>query len=116
VNSCWKRVYEGAKPFVHYHFFDAAGRFGSLDENENQVDDGTYEIIDGQTLRIGNADTGATFHYKVEGNTLTLSPVITQKMAEEALAHPLDFSPAGWSVAVSYPGQSWTRTDCGDWC
>ena len=30
---------EGAKaPFDHSHFFDATGRFGSLDENENQVD------------------------------------------------------------------------------
>ena len=109
-------VCEGAKPFVHSHFFDAAGNFGSLDENENQVDDGTYEIIDGDTFRIGNADTGAGFHYQVDGDTLTLSPVITKEMIEGALAHPLDFSPAGWSVAVSYPGQSWKRTDCGNWC
>jgi hypothetical protein len=109
-------VCEGAEPFVHSHFFDAAGNFGSLDENENQVDDGTYEIIDADTFRIGNADTGAEFHYEVDGDTLTLSPVITKEMIEEALAHPLDFSPAGWSVAVSYPGQSWKRTDCGNWC
>ena len=37
---------DGAEPLVHYHFFDQAGRFGSLDENEQQVDDGTYEILD----------------------------------------------------------------------
>jgi hypothetical protein len=30
---------EGAEPFVHYHFFDADGRFGSLDEEQDQVDD-----------------------------------------------------------------------------
>ena len=38
---------EGAKPpFVHSHFFDAEGRFGSLDENESQVDEGRYDVVD----------------------------------------------------------------------
>jgi hypothetical protein len=46
---------EGAQPIVHYHFFDAAGRFGSLDENQDQVDGGMYEIIDDGRLRITTA-------------------------------------------------------------
>jgi hypothetical protein len=107
---------EGAKPFVHYHFFDANGRFGSLDEEQDQVDDGMYEIIDEERFRIGNADTGAVFHYKVDGDTLSLTPEITAAMLEEALASPLEFSPAGWSVAVAYPGQEWKRVPCGSWC
>ncbi|MDP9243197.1 MAG: hypothetical protein M3O84_08500, partial [Actinomycetota bacterium] len=34
----------GAKPQRHFHFFDAAGSFGSIDQHGQQVDDGTYAI------------------------------------------------------------------------
>lgn len=106
---------EGAKPFVHYHFFDDAGRFGSLDENENQVDDGNYEIIDSKTFRIGSSP-GVVFHNHIQGDTMTLSPVLTPAMTKQALAHPLDFSDAGWAIAVTYPGEVWKRVSCGNWC
>jgi hypothetical protein len=107
----------GAEPFVHYHFFDANGQFGSLDENENQVDDGPYETIDSRTFRIGGAPPGGVvFHYEIAGDTLTLSPVITQEMKAQALANPLEFTTAGWAVAVAYPGEEWERVSCGRWC
>jgi len=111
-----KDICTGAEPFVHSHFFDAAGRFGSLDAEENQVDDGTYEILDDRRFRIGNPDVGVTFRYEIDGDRLSLSPVITETMVAEALANPLEFSDAGWSVAVSYPGQEWRRVPCGRWC
>jgi hypothetical protein len=104
---------QGAEPFVHYHFFDARGQFGSLDENENQVDDGPYEIINSRTLRIG---PGVVFHYEIDRDTLTLSPVITQAMKEEALANPRQVTDAGRAVAVAYPGEEWKRVGCGNWC
>ncbi len=107
---------EGAQPIVHYHFFDAAGRFGSLDENEEQVDDGMYEIIDNGRFRIGNVDFGVVFQYRVEGDALSLSPVLTPAMKKDALARRLGFSEAGWAVSVSYPGHQWNRVDCGGWC
>ena len=108
---------EGAEPFVHYHFFDADGRFGSLDEEQDQVDDGMYEIIDeGRRFRIGNPDVGVVFQYEVEGETLRLSPEVTEAMIEEALASPFEFTAAGWSIAVSYPGHEWKRVPCGSWC
>jgi len=112
---------EGAEPFVHYHFFDADGQFGSLDETENQVDDAPYEIIDSRTFRIGAGQSGAgpgvEFHYEINGDTLTLSPVITQAMKkDEALANPFQFTDAGWAVAVAYPGEEWKRVSCGNWC
>jgi len=107
---------EGARPFVHYHFFDAEGRFGSLDEERDQVDDGTYEIIDEGRFRIGNPDVGGVFDYEVDGDTLRLTPEITKAMLEEALARPLQFSAAGWSVAVSHPGEEWKRVPCDSWC
>jgi hypothetical protein len=107
---------KGAEPFVHSHFFDEAGMFGSLDENQNRVDDGMYEILDEGRFRIGNADVGVVFRYEIEGDALSLSPVLTQAMKKQALAHPLEFSDAGWAVAVSYPGHEWKRVDCVGWC
>lgn len=107
---------EGAKPpFVHSHFFDASGRFGSLDENENQVDEGPYEVVDDRTIRIGG-NQGVTFNYEIEGDTLTLSPVLTEAMVEEALANPTEITDATRAVAVAYPGQEWKRVPCKTWC
>ena len=106
----------GAKPIVHYHFFDENGRFGSLDQNEEQVDEGTYKITDDHTFVIPKELPGTTFHFRVAEDALTLSPVVTRGMKREALAHPLDFSDAGWANAVSYPGHEWKQVDCGDWC
>jgi hypothetical protein len=100
----------GARPQLHSHFFTPDGRFGSLDAHGQQVDDGRYRVDDAGTIHIGNADTGATFHYHVaHGRILTLEPVITTRMRHRALAHPLRFSPAGWAVAVAYTGHMWTR-------
>ena len=109
-------VCEGAEGFVHSHFFTDGGTFGSLTEDLEQVDDGMYEILDGGRFRIGNPDAGAVFRYEIEGDELSLSPVITPAMKKEALAHPLEFSDAGWSVAVSYAGEVWKRVDCSGWC
>jgi hypothetical protein len=107
---------EGAEPIVHYHFFDEDGRFGSLDENEEQVDDGTYKIIDDRTFVISKEFPDTTFHYEIEGDALTLSPVVTRAMKKEALANPQEFTVAGWANSVSYPGQEWKRVDCRGWC
>ena len=109
-------VCEGAEPFVHSHFFTDGGAFGSLTEDLQQVDDGMYEILDGGRFRIGNADVGVVFRYEIDGDELSISPVITREMRRDALAHPLEFSDAGWSVAVSYPGEIWKRVDCSGWC
>ena len=106
-------VCSGAKPQAHYHFFDAAGQFGSLNQNEEQVDENTYEIVDGTTLRIGRGE----FRYRIaNGNTLMLEPVIPKSERRRALAQPLKFSPAGWQVSVSYPGHPWKRVECDGWC
>ncbi len=42
----------GSVPRVHSHFFTEDGEFGSLDWRGNQVDDGTYEIADGETFNV----------------------------------------------------------------
>jgi hypothetical protein len=108
-------VCAGAEPIVHAHYFDAAGRFGSLD-GEEQVDDGRYEIVDDSTFVISKEFPDVTFQYAIEGDTLTITPVVTEAMKREALARPNDFSPAGWATSMSYPGHEWKRVDCGSWC
>jgi hypothetical protein len=114
----------GALDRTHSHFFDESGRFGSLDWLGGQVDDGTYRILDlALQLRKRPAREGAlaigqvTFHYRiVDGDTLTLAPVLTKAMIREARAHPADFSLAGWAVSVAYQGYTWKRVPCDRWC
>ncbi len=100
----------GAIDRVHSHFFDAEGRFGSLDWEGGQVDDGSYTIVDDHTMKIGDT----TFHYRITGggNTLALSPLLTPAMVDEALANPKKFSEAGWAVSVAYRGYTWHRVPC----
>lgn len=102
----------GARPRVHYHYFTEDGRFGSLDWNEEPVDDGRYRVVDARAFRIGQA----LFRYRVSGNELELTPVITAAAKRQALAKPLDFSTAGWQVAVAFPGHTWKRVPCKNWC
>jgi len=106
----------GAKPQRHYHFFTSSGFFGSLDQHYNQVDDGTWQAVDSNTFRIGAPDrSGAIFDFTIRGDTLMLIPRITEAQRQEALAHPMAFSTAGWMVAVSYPGTKWEGLPC-TWC
>lgn len=104
----------GAIDRVHSHFFDAGGAFGSLDWNKSQVDDGPYTVVDDHTVKIGDT----TFHYRITegGNTLALSPVLTDAMIDEALASPKKWSVAGWAVSVAYPRYTWSRVPCEGWC
>ena len=90
--------------------------FGSLTEDLEQVDDGTYEITEDGTFVMSKEFPDVTFHYTIEGDSLMLTPVLTKEMKAEARAHPLEFTTAGWALAMSYPGQVWKRVDCSGWC
>ena len=109
-------VCEGAQPIAHSHFFDGSGRFGSLDDEEEQVDDGTYTIVDEGTFVISKEFPDVTFHYTIEGDTLSITPVVTEAIKADALARRHDFTVAGWANAMSYPGHEWKRVACGRWC
>jgi len=102
----------GAQPIQHSHFFTSTGLFGSLDQYWNQVDDGTYVMVDDDTFMIGDA----TFDFTRQGTTLSLTPRITARQREVALRHPLAWSTAGWMVAVTYPGTNWKGVPCFGWC
>jgi hypothetical protein len=112
-----RHICRGADPQRHSHFFTSDGNFGSLDQHGQQVDADRYRVIDARTLEIGLPD-GVKFHYRITdyGADLALNPVITKRMRRQALAHPLRFSDAGWSVAVAYPGHAWASVPCGTWC
>ena len=70
--------------------------------------------MDDNTVRI--AETNFRYRITEGGQTLTLEPVIAQSDKREALEQPLEFSGAGWSVAVAFPGYTWERVDCDGWC
>ena len=108
-------VCQGAKPQQHSHFFTEDGQFGSLDQHEEQVDDAPYRVVDDRTLRLG-PNGEQTYRYRVAGDELTLEPLIPSRTKREALANPLEFSPAGHMAAVAYTGHPWKRVDCDGWC
>ena len=110
-----KNLCQGAKPQIHAHFFTSDGKFGSIDQNGQQVDNGTYQVS-GSTLTITNSDFAGSFRFRIQGKTLMLTPLLTPALKQEALADPLNFHTAGWMVAVAYNGHPWKRVACGKWC
>ena len=107
-----RNICDGAKPQLHSHFFTVDGKFGSLDQHGKQVDDGTYKLLSTNTVKINDG----TFRFRIQGKTLMLTPLLTSAEKQAALAKPLNFSTAGWMVAVSYLGRPWKRVACGTWC
>lgn len=92
---------EGAVPRVHAHFFTRDGLFGSLDWNGEQVDDGSYDVIDDRTFVVSKEFPDVTFTYEVHDDAITFEPVIPD-------CSPRCFE-AAWSVSVAYPGEEWHR-------
>jgi hypothetical protein len=95
-----------AVPLRHSHFFTAEGQFGSRDENGNQVDDGTYRIVDEGTFVVSKEFPDVTFHYAIDGDSITFEPVMPE-------CSPECFE-AAWSVSVAFPGHAWRRVTQGD--
>jgi hypothetical protein len=91
----------GAVPIRHSHFFTADGRFGSRDQNGQDVDDGTYRLVGGDTFIISKEFPDVTFHYVVSGDSIMFTPVMPE-------CRPACFE-ATWSVSVAYEGLPWTR-------
>ena len=92
-----------AVPMRHSHFFTADGLFGSRDANGDQVDDGTYRIVDDGTFVVSKEFPDVTFHYAIDGDSITFEPVIPE-------CSP-DCFEAAWSVSVAFPGHAWQRVE-----
>lgn len=67
----------------HSHVFTADGQFQSLNQVGDEVDFGTWEAIDEDTIVIGAPDRAdVTFDYAVEGDVLTLEPDLEEGCLE----------------------------------
>lgn len=95
----------GAKPVEHRHFFTQYGEFGSLDQNGNQVDDGTYELPRPGVLVIGTDDGPVTFDYAITDGSLSFVP----RQVPACASHGCFL--AQWEVNVTYLGLPWKKVD-----
>ena len=96
-----KHPCRGAVPQAHSHFFTDDGKFGSKDHQGDQVDDGTYKIVDDQTFVVSKEFPDVTFRFRVTGDTIRFDPVVPS-------CAPSCFE-AVWSVMVAFPGKTWER-------
>jgi hypothetical protein len=103
-------------PTEHSHTFWADGSFNSYDENGNEVDKDTYELVDDHTL----AFKYITMHYSVAGDSLRLDVVIPPNCTTKRIVgyddegHPVSCREIlAWAFSVAYPGQVWTRVTSG---
>jgi len=118
VGETWQQVADdfcdpgpGDYGVEHSHFFDQDGNFGSLDQHSDHVDEGSYEIVNEHTMRIGRARSarGQRRHADVGSGHHTRCP-------QGGLAKPGKFTEAVWMVSVAFPGESWQRGECESWC
>jgi hypothetical protein len=87
-------ICEGAVPREHTHYFTESGVFGSLNHRGKDVGHTSYEIVDDRTFTIGQA----TFHYEIDGQTITFEVVLAGCGSDCARA-----------VTVVLPGTTWER-------
>jgi hypothetical protein len=91
---------KGAVARKHSHFFTKDKKFGSLDWKGEQVDDGTYRLVNNRTFIISKEFPNVTFHFRIVGNTITFAPVIARGCATFRCA---------WAISMAYPGKTWHR-------
>lgn len=97
------RACEDATILDHSHEFTADGRFFSYDQDGQEVDFGTYELVDEDTLVIGAPDRpDVTFDFTIEGDHLRLEPQLP--------AGCLEFE-CQWAVMVAMPWSGMDRVD-----
>ena len=87
-------------PRKHSHFFTKDGRFGSLDWNGEDVDDGTYTLKGTNRVVIAKEFPSVTFTYTVQGRSIRFVPQIARGCATFRCA---------WAVSMAIPGTTWTR-------
>jgi hypothetical protein len=94
---------EDATVLEHSHEFTADGQFFSYDQDGDEVDFGTYELVDDDTLTIGAPDRGGvTFDFAIEGAHLKLEP----QLEEGCLTFECQ-----WAVMVAMPWSGMERVE-----
>jgi hypothetical protein len=102
----------GATAVVHSHFFTPDGRFGSYDENGQQVDDGTYKLRGDDEIVFGNKIV-VTYRIDATDHLSYLAVSSADCSAGEASSAPAGSSGVGvgtcrwihgWAISAFYPG------------
>jgi hypothetical protein len=96
------RPCRGATEVEHSHFFTEDGRFGSYDQNGDEVDHGDYTILDDTTLTFPTHakefSGDITVRYRVQEDTLDFEVV-----APDPCTGGCRLSTA-WAISAFYPG------------
>jgi hypothetical protein len=96
------RPCRGATEVEHSHYFTEDGRFGSYDQNGEQVDHGDYTLLDDTTLTFPThaKEFGGdiTVRYRVQGDTLAFEVV-----APDPCTGGCRMATA-WAISAFYPG------------
>lgn len=114
-------VCEGARgPLEHSHFFTDTGEFGSYDENGNQVDNGDYELVDGNTLGFPSHasefgyDGELTVDFAIDGDVAVFDVVLPEDCddpCKDAYAWALSAFASARGRAARSPAER-VRTAC----
>jgi hypothetical protein len=94
-------------PIEHSHTFWPDGSFNSYDQNDQQVDDGQYTLVDDHTFIFPGA-ISITMHCRIKGDTIMFDPMIPKNCSTTKCRDAI-----GYAFAVAYPGQTWTRATSG---
>ena len=95
------RPCDGAVQVKHSHFFTAAGAFGSRDSIGTQVDDGPWNLLDGDTIVISDTP----FDFSIVDDVLHLTPVDVGTCPKGTT----DWCKEAWKLMVAMPGIGWQR-------
>jgi hypothetical protein len=93
-------------PFEHSHTFWPDGQFNSYDQDDNEVDSGTYTLVGDESFTMG--EPPITFLFNVEGDSLQLDVEPPEDCSSDQCQGTL-----AWAISVADPGQTWTRITSG---
>jgi len=90
----------------HDHVFYKDGRFASLNQNGEFVDDGHYRFVDDRTIKFGDPPGNLVhFRFSDDSNTVTFDLEIPDMDNCSQLCR----DNTGYRLAVFYPGLPWER-------
>ena len=65
-------------------------------------------MVDSHTIKVGEPVADAEFTWAVNGDQLSLTPVIDSSCTTRECADHI-----GWQFAVAFPAETWTRATSG---
>ena len=90
----------------HDHVFYEDGRFASVDDEGEFVDDGTYKFVDERTIEFGDPP-GNLVHFRFSDDQDTVTFNLEIPDMDNCSQHCRDET--AYRIAVFYPGLPWKR-------